>query len=356
MSLNQKRIYGIDGLRFVAAISVVLFHYLSYSVDKTFLELLQKSDFGWLISSSKYGFLGVELFFMISGFVILYSAQNKTWQQFAKSRFIRIYPTFWLAVTITFVGVLLLGSTSKEPTFGQYLANLTLMHRFLFNQPHLDGVYWTLTTELRFYLIIGCLLAFGWLTEKKLKSVMLIWSLLAMIFLSLGKDSNFITYGAYFSAGVGFFYYWEDREILANRMFLFFTFIACLYSSIIAHNDLNLSNYIIGIIILIYFGCFYFLLNGYQLPISNKLLTTLGGITYPLYLLHQELGYSLLQYVGQSANLYVTMCVLITMVMILLAFIVYRYFEQKAHVVTSKQWDFLFKKRMWTPANADGKN
>ena len=170
-----------------------------------------------------------------------------------------------------------------------------------------------------------------------------------MIFLSLGKDSNFITYGAYFSAGVGFFYYWEDREILANRMFLFFTFIACLYSSIIAHNDLNLSNYIIGIIILIYFGCFYFLLNGYQLPISNKLLTTLGGITYPLYLLHQELGYSLLQYVGQSANLYVTMCVLITMVMILLAFIVYRYFEQKAHVVTSKQWDFLFKKKNVDP-------
>lgn len=342
--IDKNRIYGLDGLRFVAAISVVLFHYISYSVDKDFALILQQSNFGWLVSISKYGFLGVELFFMISGFVILYSAQNKSWQDFTKSRFIRIYPTLWLAATITFFGVLLLGSTSKDPTVTQYLANLTLMHRFVFNQPHLDGVYWTLTTELRFYLIIGVMLAFGWLTEKKLKSVMVIWSVLAITYLSLGKAGNFITYGAYFSAGVGFYYYWAEDKTFYNKLYLLFTLIASIYSGIIAHSDLNLSNNIIGLVITAYFGCFYFLLNGYQLPISNKVLVSLGGITYPLYLLHQELGYSLLQYVEKSANTYIAFSFITTMLMIFLAFIIYRYFEPRAHAITSKYCVDLIKK------------
>ncbi|MFQ1609852.1 acyltransferase family protein [Aeromonas veronii] len=328
MSLNQKRIYGIDGLRFIAAISVVLFHYLSYSVDKTFLEVFKKSDFGWLISISNYGFLGVELFFMISGFVILYSAKGKSWQGFARSRFLRIYPMLWLTASITFVCLVFLGATNKEPSLWQYLTNLTLMHRFIFNQPHLDGVYWTLTVELRFYLIIGILIAYNLLTEKNIKLIMFLWAVTGLIYLSLGKNGNFITSGTYFAAGVGFYYIWSGGRTIYNIGYMLLTFIISSISVVLSHASEGLSHGVLVILMCSFFCIFYLLVNGWTPPISKKIMTWLGGLTYPLYLLHQEIGYSLLQYINNGTG-YIYYALFLVLLMSLLSWGIYYLVEPR---------------------------
>ena len=58
---------------------------------------------------SRYGYLGVDMFFTISGFVVLLSAWGRRPRDFVISRVVRLYPAFWTAVTITAVVVILLG-------------------------------------------------------------------------------------------------------------------------------------------------------------------------------------------------------------------------------------------------------
>ena len=75
---KSQRFHELDILRFLAALAVVFFHY-------TFLNITEYQtlpSYPILGEIFKYGYLGVELFFIISGFVILLTATKKDWQGF----------------------------------------------------------------------------------------------------------------------------------------------------------------------------------------------------------------------------------------------------------------------------------
>lgn len=101
------RFYEIDLLRFVAAISVVWVHYTFMNVSRPDYNPLAFPEF---VPVSKYGYLGVELFFIISGYVVLLSAQGKTVRQFFVSRVTRLYPAYWFACTLTFLVKIIWGA------------------------------------------------------------------------------------------------------------------------------------------------------------------------------------------------------------------------------------------------------
>jgi len=103
---TKHRFYDIDLMRFVAAFSVMLFHYTfrGNAADNMF-------DVAYPIIGlvSRYGFLGVDLFFIISGFVILLTARNRDVRGFVISRIVRLYPAVWFCVTLTFIAITLFG-------------------------------------------------------------------------------------------------------------------------------------------------------------------------------------------------------------------------------------------------------
>ncbi|MBM4222124.1 MAG: acyltransferase, partial [Gammaproteobacteria bacterium] len=158
MNTDKSRLPAMDMLRFAAAMAVLAYHYLSS-------YLPADPDNAWLTSTAhiaRYGYLGVELFFIISGFVILWSAQGKSATAFAVSRFARLYPTFWAAMLLTSACYLLLGPhapqmSGQELSLHRLLANATMMPQ-LFDAERIDGVYWTLELEIRFYFLIFVLL------------------------------------------------------------------------------------------------------------------------------------------------------------------------------------------------------
>src|SRR2546430_7955970 len=76
-----------------------------------------------LASVSKYGGLGVELFFMISGFVILMTAASGNLRRFIISRIVRLYPAFWACCTITFAVTIAIGEPRYSASVGQYLVD-----------------------------------------------------------------------------------------------------------------------------------------------------------------------------------------------------------------------------------------
>lgn len=148
------RVYIIDPLRFLAAFGVMIYH-LTYRAPT--VDHLSRMQFPEINGWTRYLHLGVELFFIISGFVISYSAQGKTAGQFAWSRFVRLYPAYWLCVFLTFTICYLWWRPHFTVTIPEGLINLTMLQAF-FRVPHVDLPYWTLSEELRFYGMVFALL------------------------------------------------------------------------------------------------------------------------------------------------------------------------------------------------------
>ena len=102
-SLNSK-IPEIEGLRTLAITMVFLFHYFSRWTPPLFNKHLYPYNFELAKEVSKFGYLGVQLFFMISGFVILSSLERqRNLKSFAFARFKRIYPSLWIAIPVIYI-------------------------------------------------------------------------------------------------------------------------------------------------------------------------------------------------------------------------------------------------------------
>src|SRR4029077_11654108 len=98
----------------------------------------------------KYGYFGVQLFFVISGFVIAYSARDRSFIDFTIARVARIYPGFVVCMTATFLITVVLGAPRFHATINQWLANLAIVAP-AFKQAFMDGAYWSIVYEIIFY-------------------------------------------------------------------------------------------------------------------------------------------------------------------------------------------------------------
>lgn len=154
---RHRRLELLDVLRFGAALMVVCFHWLFNGISNGKVDSVPFTPFAPV---AIYGVYGVHLFFLISGFVIAESARGKSAGQFVVSRGVRLFPAYWVAMLVTTVVVNVWGTAELHVSGGQFLANLTMMPA-LFRQLAVDGVYWTLTIELTFYLLVLVVLLLG---------------------------------------------------------------------------------------------------------------------------------------------------------------------------------------------------
>jgi peptidoglycan/LPS O-acetylase OafA/YrhL len=163
--METKSIIGLDLIRFAAATSVMWFHlaYYSWSSPQSPSGMISEGlvNFSSMAPTAWFGWVGVHVFFVISGFVISYSAQGKDAYQFAISRFLRLYPAVWICATITLVFLLMVGD--HDGLVRRYLASVSLFPL----QPWVDAVYWTLGVEMVFYGLVFLLLLRNWLRYLK---------------------------------------------------------------------------------------------------------------------------------------------------------------------------------------------
>lgn len=157
----QRRIIELDALRALAAINLVLFHFTHvYAVKFGYSTPL---GFEW-----PYGAYGVEMFFILSGFVNAMSLlRRKQPGNFLLARLIRIGPIFWIAIVANMFFVSLSPINGESLSTAQWLANLTLMPR-IFGYECVDPVMWTLQIEMLFYLILTGLFVSGALRRPAL--------------------------------------------------------------------------------------------------------------------------------------------------------------------------------------------
>ncbi|MCV4287978.1 acyltransferase [Pseudomonas capsici] len=174
----MERLYSLQGLRGVAVLGVVLFHMMS---------LEEKFSGGDILLPPFLDFfqLGVDLFFVISGFVMVIVSRGRFQnaveaQRFVFNRVSRIYPTYWLYFFIT-LGVYL--AMPGMVNSGHGSSNLLMSFLLLPNDKVLlVMVAWSLLFELWFYLMFS---TFLWFRERSLPLLLGIWALVIVVFNSL---------------------------------------------------------------------------------------------------------------------------------------------------------------------------
>jgi peptidoglycan/LPS O-acetylase OafA/YrhL len=292
---ENGRFLELDVLRGLAAMCVILSHYSTQCV-----KFLGEAPFG-IDLHTIYGFYAVQLFFIISGFVIsLTLERSNSWLDFAFSRLSRLYPAY--AVTLTLmvaVEVLVFG---KRLWIGGYVTNMTMLQEFI-GFPNLDDVYWSLTVEVAFYGIMGIIFATGFLPRiEVLAAVWLaagcLWSLMEQR-LGLGVPEFLsriliLQHVPFFVAGIAF-YRITMKGLTTPRLALIVAAVAA--SGWI--DGLPSSNAVGWLDCLKRIGIALILFATFALAVSGKLRFAvspvtlwLGWISYSLYLSHRNLGYS----------------------------------------------------------------
>jgi len=168
----QSKLHSVQALRGIAALMVLFYHVGEQMIHAARLKGgggAQLVTDGWLLSGPwKQGYSGVDLFFVISGFIMVYVTYNsgrsiKDIGRFLYKRIVRIYPLWWVFVSIfagyffitygTWAAPDLKGGT--EPDFAYFLRSLFLIPQD--SKPVLR-LGWSLIHEMQFYLFFALIL------------------------------------------------------------------------------------------------------------------------------------------------------------------------------------------------------
>lgn len=308
---------GLDLLRFVAASGVMLFHFtvLAWAMPESTAYRISGGHvaFPELAPWISVGWIGVQVFFVISGFVIAFSTEGATFASFLRSRALRLLPAAWICATVTWLA---LGGS-----LGDYARSMTLSPW----GPWVDPVYWTLGIELSFYGLVALLIAAGgnhrlhWLA-------IVIGGVSAVYWVAfwLALDSSvpsawgrwllehqedrrlqllLIPHGCFFALGVYVWHYFRRAGGAAVATICLLLAMVCVLQ-IVAHNTLAVNKthiqsqaeYAVGawaaaIVAMIAMVGWRGAKVGQRM---QALLRRIGLMTYPLYLVHQVLGCLLL--------------------------------------------------------------
>ncbi|MFH8236555.1 acyltransferase family protein [Streptomyces sp. NPDC018321] len=156
-----------------------------------------------------FGRLGVDLFFLISGFVICMSAWGRTPRDFFISRVTRLHPMYWVAIIVSASVVYLFDTPFGHPNPRVLFANFTMLQTPL-GVDNLDSVYWTLWPELCFYLTFAVVVWKG-LTYQRVVVFCGLWTVAAVLAPSAGTLLVNPTSAPFFIAGMAFYLMYRFR-------------------------------------------------------------------------------------------------------------------------------------------------
>jgi len=267
---------SLDLLRGLAAVAVCYFHFTHGNPD-----FLSKTNI--LYQSGRYGFLGVDVFFVISGFVIPYAMYRgmyrfKNFGTFLLKRVIRIEPPFLISIILV-IALNWLSTLSPYYRGTGFTIDYTALALHLgylnafFEYPWVNDVYWTLAIEFQYYIIIA--LIFPLLIHSKKYFSFIALGLFGVMGFFITGHNFIFNYGLLFVVGILLFQF--QIGYLKNAEFGALLLIALLMIYV------KFDNRYLMAALLPYFFILYF-------NLTSGVSKFLGNISYSLYLVHIPIG------------------------------------------------------------------
>jgi peptidoglycan/LPS O-acetylase OafA/YrhL len=328
---DRPRLEVLDGLRFLAALLVVAYHFTGmYHVWHRQPETVFPSQ------PAAYGWFGVYLFFLISGFVICMSSWGRGVEAFLVSRAVRLYPAYWLSVVVITLFLTAWPYIENPVGWGNAMVNLTMFHAPL-RVPPVSEVYWTLWAELRFYLLFT-LAVWGGLTYRRVVAFCLLWlgavavakATLAGGIVHMVLMTNF---APFFTAGIAFYLMYRFRPTLLLWGIVSASYLLAL-PWLLYRGGLEAGRagpppekWPVVLLLAVCFLLMAAVALGWLRWVRGRWLVVVGAMTYPLYLLHLDIGGTII-YLLQRHVPAPLLVVLVAGAMILLSWLVHRYVER----------------------------
>jgi len=319
-NVKNERLEIIEILRMFAALAVTWFHYTNGNSE--FL------DDGWLKLSGKYGWLGVEIFFVLSGFIIPYSMWRSNfrfrcdWHKFLIKRTIRIYPAYLTSILViilfAYISTLAPNSEAINPQLNPW--NLSL-HIGLLNgivkQPWLNSAFWTLGIEFQYYLLI--VFIYPLLISTKLKFQIFLLLIICTLPFVFPQDNLVFSWLHLFGFGM------LALRLTTKKITLVRYSIVMLLLGVICSFSKELLVVSVGFITSLAIAFI-------QFP-KIIIFSYLGELSYSLYLLHSPVGGKVIYFaslIGEGFKIEFLSLILALIVSIFSAYLMYKYIEKPA--------------------------
>ena len=296
----------MDGLRFVAIAMVVLYHLNGYLTAKTtFYEQGPMAQSDWLCRTALVGLHGVELFFVVSGFILalpfaahhLVGAPAVSLRKYYLRRLTRLEPPYFVTIFLLLALGIWIHPGTASALVPHLAASLVYLHNLIYGgQSTVLGVAWSLEIEVQFYLLVPLLTLIFAIRSPKLRRSLLIGLTLA----TLAAQALFVSHHPRIALSilaylqfflVGFLladisltswkssprwsFYW-DLVALAGWPLLF-----------LALQSKALTHWIFPALVFTLY-CAAFRGRWINRFVCNPWITAVGGMCYSIYLIHYE--------------------------------------------------------------------
>lgn len=322
--MTTHRLTALDGLRGVAILLVMGFHYFYHLESFYYKSTLY--PYGETFSNVpifKYGYMGVELFFIISGFVIAMTLESsRSLLDFVIRRFVRIWPALIVSAVLTFF---LLNwsdapfALTRRQFWPNFLPSFTLTPTLLWSGlfPKVDfvtGVYWSLVVEIRFYMI--AVILFWLFARQNLARNLVIFTVLIYVARALLRrwvpgyngiyDALFIPdYMPWFAAGAVFYELYKGRLAKGAALVMLAVAYALIARISLNYAPIGRAPPVSSGFALVFLILFWFLATklASMRIFEIRPLVWLGECSYSIYLYHYAVGMILISQISKTIGL-----------------------------------------------------
>jgi peptidoglycan/LPS O-acetylase OafA/YrhL len=332
---RRGRLLALDGLRLVAALMVCLYHYTGRGGTVSASWHTHPARlFPVLSRAAVYGNLGVQFFFVISGFVICMSSWGRPLGDFFRSRVARLYPAYWVALVLVTAASLALPAVVRPVRLDEFLVNLTMLQQPM-GATRVLGVCWTLWAEVRFYVLFALLVVLHGVTYRRVVLFAAVWTTAAVLCRSSGDELlNQVVMPDYAPFFVGGLALYLIHRFGGDPLAWGIVAMSWLLAQSEATRGLwgphpHRDPYVVILVVTAAFAAVAAVALDWTRRASWPWLATAGALTYPFYLVHEHLGWFVIRVLHRGLGLPAWPTLAVTVAgMLLLAWLIHRFVER----------------------------
>jgi len=299
ITTNQLYFPEIDGIRFLAIIMVILFHIHGYFVEKSGNTFMDAGNYPLLDSILQGGHNGVQLFFVLSGFILclpfaqqyINHGKKVNLKKYYLRRVTRLEPPYFIAMIALFFAALAMGMYNLPFLLKSLGASLVYLHNILLHHtPYLTVVAWSLEIEIQFYLLAPLLFRILKL-QPAARRVLLMAAIVGICWLQHHYPLPFRSlygYLQYFLSGIllaDLYVSGSGEKTLNNAVSAFSAVILLGCILFASHVGYAFEVYLFPFCIMAFY--LIVLKNDWVREVfSYKFIPIIGGMCYSIYLLH----------------------------------------------------------------------